>query len=723
MNARDDSQSMILNYPPNVQNGVIGPVLPFANSFFLKWNIPYAAMCRLQVRAFDHGSPLAFFIPTPGSDIAVTTPPSAPSPHDAPSPTASVLQSKKRLDRALLFAQGEHDKLLMSMDNEEKTIMFEWLHQYWFFCFKTAKYWGKGPLAWTATLLDFDRFQSHSVRNLPATPGAPGTHSTNQLGDDIIPLSHCRWFIHVNAQRYEPIQEGIEEPRFQDWVEQDPNDESTWSPWPTNQIEPPLPARLRDALEHNDFSSISATTLPVAIPEVAKAAQRSPDELLLESLGFSIMSRNVEQTASIMEQLDNENIDYKSAFPLHMAASYLDGYKTCCSTFNVLTKSIQGPKFRDMYVNELGHSVLDSFMISILRSHSSVAPIVYDSSLKDTLRFIGEEVDICGRWDADSPCIRNLLASNNPLTPFAWKHKFCHTSIQTMWHCMDLLFCVAPGRLIRETASGLYVHHCFECGTKLEPQPLHSLTITAYHLANNGCEDEDLFGMLAILLYLIGCGLNPRQTANISVTALIEGRSVECLWGHEDLTPSQLAKSISTHSMFNIRTEKARTGWAVFCGILSLCEDIQTNPGKDTSREGMSGNEFFRHHFIGTTEPNQDLQDVHFQAHGEKSPFQSQRNLATLWASVQAELLSYRRVDDEDDWISPRFSMERLKGQLERGEPLSVGYADQNLLQPHCICGDFGAWPFPKLSDATDPDIANLDIWDRATYAYVDLEE
>lgn len=75
---------------------------------------------------------------------------------------------------------------------------------------------------------------------------------------------------------------------------------------------PPLPVRLRDALEHNDFSSIPTAYLPVFIPKIAKAVGRSSDELLLESLGFSIISQNPEQV-----RLLRSNLIRKKSIVLH----------------------------------------------------------------------------------------------------------------------------------------------------------------------------------------------------------------------------------------------------------------------------------------------------------------------------------------------------------------------------------------------------------------------
>lgn len=84
---------------------------------------------------------------------------------------------------------------------------------------------------------------------------------------------------------------------------------------------------------------------------------------------------------------------------------------------------------------------------------------------------------------------------------------------------------------------------------------------------------------------------------------------------------------------------------------------------------------------------------------------------------MQAELLSYRRLNNGMDWISEYFSMEELHRQLQLGEPLLVRYGEQDMLRPHCICGEFHSWGLSAtLDDAIDPEVANLDIWDRATY-------
>jgi hypothetical protein len=250
---------------------------------------------------------------------------------------------------------------------------------------------------------------------------------------------------------------------------------------------------------------------------------------------------------------------------------------------------------------------------------------------------------------------------------------------------------------------------------KLQLQPLHSLVMTAYHLAISGCHNEDLFGMLACLLCFISCGFDPRKTASVSINAFMKTDATEIMCDHEELTPAELAERISTYPVVGSWNAKVWLGWAVFCGVLRLCEDTQAESesnGDDVTMEDDEDD----NHFIGIFEPDAHLYQLHFEGHGPVYCFRTRGDLATLWASVQAELLTYRRLDDGTEWISQNFSMEQLRNHLLRGEPLSVRFAEQDLLQTHCICGSFGRFPLAILSDATNPDIANLDIWERATY-------
>jgi hypothetical protein len=149
--------------------------------------------------------------------------------------------------------------------------MSTWLYQFWLFSFRTAKHWGRGPHHWTADLLGFDDFQE-AVSNL-----SPNTHALANTPDDNIyspyrvaehvvtraypqPSPLCRWAIHVSYPPYEPIPEPLAGTTC------DPYDESTWEAWEGSHQAASFDETLMNGLESNDFSTLRATDLPVAVP-------------------------------------------------------------------------------------------------------------------------------------------------------------------------------------------------------------------------------------------------------------------------------------------------------------------------------------------------------------------------------------------------------------------------------------------------------------------------
>lgn len=571
---------------------------------------------------------------------------------------------------------------------------------------------------WTTELLKFDEYKSAALPSLPGTPHDIASPIAPQGMDELIPSQLCRWYIHVRGQRYEALVGDVEEPSA--FTQHNPDDDSTWPRWLPSEQKTPLQTRLRDALEHNDFSPIPILSLPIAIPQIAQAAETErSNELLLESLGFSIMSRNIDQIETICGQLCKMNISTASLHPFHLATSFLDGSKSCCNVFVTLAAFVTGSQVHEMYINEHGHTVLDNLWITIIKSHTSASPCVVDNDLRNFTRFVGEEVDICGRWDADSACVRQLHARGSPSVPSSWKHKFCNTSVQTICHCIQIMCRLMPTRLILETPSGLYLRRCFdpECGKKLQLSSLHALVMTAYQLAIKGRDGEDLFGVLACALCLISGGFDPSEKSEVSVTALLSlPPLVEC--DHEELTAADLAEHIMVLTAFQDWDTIIKSGWVVLTGVLRYCEVAhnQKQGNEDQSDEGHAAERPDANIFMGCTDPGELLCDVHDDDEDPTPSFSIRKCLGMLWSSVQAEMLSYRRLGHGAPWISPNFSMATLQEQLEKGEELTVGYVSHNLLKAHCACHSFGTYMPPILDETVDPDLANLDVWNRATY-------
>lgn len=213
--------------------------------------------------------------------------------------------------------------------------------------------------------------------------------------------------------------------------------------------------------------------------------------------------------------------------------------------------------------NTLGFTVSDNLMITIIKGHTSTTPGFVHSALSKETSFTGEEVDICGRWDADSECYKPLIASGTSSIPLDWKHKFCHTAAQTICHVIGSIK-FDEGDL--DIASGLFLRRCFNCGQEIQLLPLYSLVATAFQLAQYGCEGEDLFGVIAVLLCLLSLGGKPRLKYHISLPAVFgENDPGNC--SHEEVSPLELAERAPTATV-EIWDSPAQTGWQLFCYAL-----------------------------------------------------------------------------------------------------------------------------------------------------------
>ena len=345
------------------------------------------------------------------------------------------------------------------------------------------------------------------------------------------PSPLCHWSIHYSA-----------DVDHEDWNSRTPSpepdcnslDEATWKTWPSSDNGPSFHQTLTQGLGSNHFSDVEAENLPIALNKVVQALETTDDGLLEETLGFSIMARNFYMVMDILKE-HKKKYDWGSAaysefvervrrmMPLHLAVTYLDGSKACCAVVDSLLESGVNI-FRTSDTNSLGHTVFDCLMMNILKAHTNVTPGEVDDGLRDEKCFPGEEVDICGRFDADSDSVRALIAAGKSGIPFSWKHKLCHTSTQAICHCIqafeknfDSWLCSMP--------SGLFLKHCVCCGLRMQLKPLHMLVLIAFQLGQYGAKDEDLFGMIAILLCFLHSDTDPLKTAEVSMATLFPGEA------------------------------------------------------------------------------------------------------------------------------------------------------------------------------------------------------
>jgi len=272
----------------------------------------------------------------------------------------------------------------------------------------------------------------------------------------------------------------------------------------------PYETKILHGLTSKSFSNIETNRLPVALPKIVQLAEATGGKFTDDALCFSIMAGN----ATLVEDIVSKRTDRKMTGmnPIHLSVSYLFGSTACCSILQTLLRKCLGTVV-DMYA--LDYSPLERLMVSIIRSHTSTPPQLVDVCFG---RFPGDEVDICGRWSVEHSAIRDVLSDESGIAS-EWKHKFCNTSLQIVCHSLlqllriDILTSKQPLR-------GLFAKKCPFCNLQLEPFPLHTLVLTGWYLANNGTKNEDLFGIITLLLGMLKCGANLRLKAPISISAL-----------------------------------------------------------------------------------------------------------------------------------------------------------------------------------------------------------
>ena len=581
--------------------------------------------------------------------------------------------------------------------------MSSYLHQFWYFAVKTSKHWGHGPRTWTAENLGFLQGihetphlgpLSPSLRFGPLSPSvqSPATFvgiSATPGRETSIPrpTDLCNWAIHVAVVDYEPMESEQHHPR-----------EDVLQEWPAGWENPPFQQRLRDGIENNDFSNIKAEDMPITLQPIVQAVDRSPDVLLEEALGFAIIGRNTDLVADLCSKIDEKGLDVSGLRPLHLAIGYLDGSRTCCNIINHLGSLKLDYKGADDH----GLTLFESLMVTILRSHTSIEPHELNETYKNNKSFVGEEVSICGRWDMDSDCIRMLHSQEHSAIPNHWKHSFCHTSVQAICHSISALSRIALTTWALPNGT-LFTRTCFKCGETLRLGALHSFILTMYLLARSGMAGENLFGAIAGYLCLVSNRFDPTVAWPISISLLQGQDSVEDDCNHTPMFPDEFAERLTPHLM-STWTSDVEIGWNLFCLIVRCCRVPMTID--QTINDEME------------YENDRKFRNCSFVCLARGGPKFEDTNLVTLWASIQAELLTYRRVHEDDPWISIRFNMAEALHTFQSEISFKGGFLKEGLVteESYCKCGGMGKGEPPVADDVSLSSHMNFDIWNRSKY-------
>lgn len=555
------------------------------------------------------------------------------------------------------------------------------------------------------------------------------------MASDVVdtPTQFCNWSIHIDDNfLYSPINSQPSSPTSEGSDQFDIEDESTWREWDA-QDGRDLTSTITEGLEANAFTNHQAEDVPLAIDQIVNTMSGSIKDARIEAIGFAIMTRNFDALTQLLLKRDFEPEALCSISPFHLAAKFLDGSKACCRVMDELLFRLQDEASIGVnYTDKLGLTVLDTLFMSILRSHSSVPPAVLGSIFSAPgLNFEGADVDICGRWDADSPCIRQLHATGATAIPHEWKHMFCHTSAQAVCHCLTLMFTLPWSPGINRT-SGLFQRRCQSCGSDLKIGPLHAFVVVCFHLASAGRHGETLFGMLACLVRLLTLRADPLLSAQISLPALLGlGETAECQ--HQSFTPVELASAVP-NTMINAWTPEVKLGWEAIKEVLNHCarggrimnSDATTifpNLSATPSHVGYNYKEYIERRPELNSNGEVCQHQIHHREYSEKRVYVKcgDKRLGIIGAAIQVELLNYRRLEVGDSWLSSEFDIQDVVDGLRAGDDSIlmrlVKNRGEEALKEFSTCGFFlGVHDCARREEACATYFSNLDDWKRTTF-------
>ncbi|CEI63188.1 unnamed protein product [Fusarium venenatum] len=656
------------------------------------WTLPYAAFVSALPRNPDSASPYGTQPATPGylrfSNSQTTSPCGEGS---DPSPNTQLLLQKARDNRTSLFLQGRLKDLIVSMNQDDRKQVqappYFYMHG-----FLTAKNWGSPPSI--VNVRTPSGFTPSAFLQFPSSPlQSDASHHVNITNP---PTNLCRWSIHVEEVDYEPLP-----------------DQSL----DLNSTLVSFPDCLHESISTGDFTELRNDNLPLSHETIVHSLTENPIALELDSWKLAIMAGNSDLLLDLRHNIRQKPYlleEIRSIYPYHLAASYLNGGGPCCTIFASLDRTLGRSHLLQHNINDFGHTILDSLLVSVLRSHTSVHPEIVSDEFRALSRFPGEEKDICGRWDADSSEVRGLFAQGYARIPTRWKHPFCHSAIQAVCHGAMSIFGDLTCANIN-CPSGLFIRRCTECGIELKLGPLHTLVATAFFLGQSGMAGETLFGPLAILVCLVNMGVNVRMRVNMSIEEILRtSETGQCR--HRPMTAAEMMRHVPA-SVVQTWSDACQTGWD--CLLLALCL-AETHPvymaSINLDEDGRLSN--------GYLEARRRIQSECglWDLHRHSNFGCTNKAIGLLWAMIQAEMLTYRRLKVNDPWISNNFQMLALHAWLKgETEDCNTPLVSEGMIKAHSKCGwflDDDEYPYtcPTASDVSKEWFANVDDYERATF-------
>lgn len=573
-------------------------------------------------------------------------------------------------------------------------ICVDYFHEFYMHGFITAKNWGSSP-----SIIDIPTppvFTPSAFLQYPSSPLL--SDSPSRVKPINPPTSLCRWCIHVEEVRYQPL----------------PNQPSDTDTTPT-----PFAECLQTAIATGEFTELRNDNLPLSHETIIQSLTENPIALQLDAWKLAIMAGNSELLLNLYEEYVERDRELpeeiKTIYPYHLAASFINGGGPCCTVFGTLIQLCPPSYLVRHNVNELGHTIFDSLLVSVLRSHTSVSPETVSHEFGALSRFPGEEKDICGRWDVDSPEVRDLFARGYARIPTKWKHPFCHSSVQAVCHSAMMIFGSQSSSDIN-CLSGLFLRRCTECGMELRLGPLHAVVVTAFFLAQSGMPGETLFGPLAIVVCLLTMDVDVTTRANLSVEEII-GSSDAGYCRHRALTAAEMMQSVPD-SVVERWSDVCQAGWD---SLLHTLLKGEAHSFDDDERSQVQSE-------VSGDDWDDESGSIECKAqewfHGATTIKCTNKMTGLLWATIQAEFLTYRRTKITDPWISDNFRMGALRAWVrDEAKDFDTPLVREGMLNAYSKCGWFldeqrDGHIFATASDVCAEWFANMDDYEKATFVH-----
>lgn len=241
--------------------------------------------------------------------------------------------------------------------------------------------------------------------------------------------------------------------------------------------------------------------------------------------------------------------------------------------------------------------------------------------------------------------------------------------------------------------------------------------------------------MLACLTCLLTLRADPCLSAEISLPAILGLEETETCQ-HQPFNAAELASAVPS-AVVNTWTPEVKLGWEAIKEVLNHCvreshaESVNATGASSSLSEAPNGvtygNEEFGGRLAGPDGNNESCQHAFHQEEFEDNRMYvkcGDKRIGMIWAAIQVELLSYRRLEEGDLWLSPMFDMQGLIEGLRTNSDYSImkrllEIRGKDALQQFSLCGLFSKAEEPgcaRREEACATYFSNLDDWNRTTF-------